>query len=381
MEDSERKSYNGLKIGGATLLALAAAGYFSAEPIAKRFFDAPHAPRPPEPVQAQREPVNIAIAVDRTPSAVSTELPTIRMATREFLEGRGILRDGDGVTLCTFAERAECRDFRLPGGKAELIQAIDGIVPERRRGIETHVAASVRDVVSAVYDRENPFVVAWTDAIEEGDPVPAGTERSRRVPVRIVVPRSRFLSDASNVSEAFPADDIQASVATNGGEFGEQLGGFVGGLTRDAQTRAQATADRQHQSAMQDFERQKSAYELALRSVQEKIENVKAWINRGIGGIMAAFGILVFLDYRERKRPRISGYIVKKRGAYDNTFPLSRSKVPVNILRMVGFDMTLSPSKQGVTLEGRVLQDGEQIAEGVSYHISDPRIKKPTKRS
>lgn len=392
MENGERSDRSGLKkalvLGGG--LAVAGA-WFGAEPVARLMVgepgEAPPAPTlevaKPEP----REPLNLVVGLDRS-GTMKEDLPSVREAVLAFLRSNKVLAAGDGVEMCQFPDDtdafgADCKGFVFPSQAAELEAAVQGVTidPRGAKG-KTYVNLAVRQMLERLAGKPNSVVFAWTDGKEEdkGDR-PFASEG--HAPVRVVVPRMEYKPDADAVAAGL-GEDAEAVVARSGAEFGTMLSRFTGELDQKAQAAAQAktaaanarnraayeAALREHQGQVAEIERQKG-------TLEGKIRSVKNWVKGTALALLALLGGAIGLDIRERRRPRLKGFLQDKRNPkYPKVYPIPHSKSPYNCQMYLQSPVVLTPTKQGVSCDGRLLKNGDQVIERVFYYESDPRTRK-----
>lgn len=373
MARSPEKKSSGLVLPAALGVgALGVAGYFGADKLAEMLTPEPELP---ERVVATRPPISLAVAFDRTPSDIRHELAGVKAATQELLVSGGLLQQGDEVTICDFAEHANCDSFPVGAdGKpaAAGLARLDAVQTERGRDktIETHVATSVGDVARHMDGKPNPLIAVWSDAEDEGDVLPDDTKLPG--PVKIVYPKPKFADDAEAVASdlAVTADgnDAKAVLAGNAVEFKNSLAGFTSALTAAAQGRAQAEADRAYAEAI-------AAYQETLTGRKAKIEAVRSVVRGILLTITAICGTAIGALIWKRNKPRLKGYLVDKRGDYSSSQPLPRRKSwRADVIMAIdsATPLVFTASRDRVFLNGQQVTDGQEIVQGVFYYETPP---------
>lgn len=405
LESSEKSNW-GKRIAVLTTAGALAGSWFGAEKIAELVIgdyegsqpsapQVPGLPEKPEPAPAKRNAIEVAIGFDVSKSDIRNKLPAVVSETREFLDHTGVLQDGDTVSICKFVEKAECREFQLPDQKPALISYVDGIKldPRKPNEMHTYVHASVKQILDQT---GADMVFAWTDGFDEDQDSrqELGADHS---PVVIVVPDSKYVADANSVKQTLGSSGVDVKVAATSEEFGKDLENFTGELNAEAQVKAEQDAEKlykeklaqygeemkQHQDALGKYEQDKSAYEKALKDLEarkleakEKIQDWKTRIKLGIAGLGALLAGLIGLDSYKRSRPRLKGFLEdRSKPLYPKIYTLPRYTEPFNCSPFIKQSVILSPAKQGITLNGQVVRDGDQIAPDIYYHSTHPKRK------
>lgn len=366
-------------------------------------------PTKPEPVPAKRKPIEVAIGFDISKSDIGKELPSVVSETRKFLDDTGALQDGDKVSICTFVENAECREFQLASQKTALISYVDGIKldPRKPNKMQTYVHASVKQILDQT---GADMVFAWTDGKDQDQDSrqKLGADHS---PVVIVVPDDGYVTNANRVKQTLGGSGVDVKVAATSEEFGKDLENFTGELNAEAQRKARQDAEKlykekvaqydeemqQYQNKLQKFEQDKSAYEKALKDLEQRkaalqaeIQGTKNAIKRviAIAGLVAvtalisALSLLIGINKHQKNKPKFPSvwYIVDKRGRFSDPYrgPAFSDK-PFNLNTIIEESIVLVPTKEGVVINGGpnngkvILLDGDEIIPGVSFTTRDPQ--------
>lgn len=405
LESSEKSNW-GKRAAVIATAGVLAGGWFGSEKIAELVIgdyegsqpsvpQMPGLPEKPEPKQAERDAIEVAIGFDISKSDIRNKLPAVVSETRKFLDDTSALQDGDKVSICTFVENAGCKEFQLPTQKTALISYVGSIQldPRKPNEMHTYVHASVKQILDQT---GADMVFAWTDGFDEDQDLRQELEADHS-PVVIVVPDSKYVADANSVKQTLGGRDVDVRVATTSDEFGRDLENFTGELNAEAQTKAKQDAEKlykerlvqygekmeQHQDALEKYEQDKSAYEKALKDLEarkleakEKIQDWKTRIKLGIAGLGALLAGLIGLDSYKRSRPRLKGFLEdRSKPLYPKIYTLPRYTEPFNCSPFIKQNVILSPAKQGITLNGQVVRDGDQIAPNIYYHIIHPKRK------
>ncbi len=383
--ESSSKSGWAKKTIAATAI-VGAAAWVGAEPVANHIIGeqtdiAPTEPQKPEPKPAKRKNVDIAIGFDTTRSAIMKELPAVAEATRSFLEETKILTEGDQVTVCTFAEEANCTSYKIPAERAALLETVGKIKPEApRNNMQTHVHHSIASITNRVKG-ENGLVLAWTDGIED-QKGPKAVLPAKHPPITIVVPKEEYLTHAGSVRTELGSKGVDVVLAQNSGDFGHLLERFTGKLEKDARTKAEDEAAalyqgqvKEHTVKMAAYEAEKKAYAEKHAEAKEKIGNVKTGIKMTAATLMAlaasALGTLLYL----RNRPKLKGWIVDNRGDYPEIYriPAETKEIPLSrVSRTLPGSITIKPSANGMFAGNERLRNGFKLDENIFWFDKEP---------
>ncbi|MDP2643284.1 MAG: hypothetical protein Q8P62_05580 [Candidatus Peregrinibacteria bacterium] len=377
------ESLNKIGAGLAVTTALGLGAYYGAEPVAKSFIDEPAAVQPiaeppkPKKTVAKRAPIVLTIAVDHTRSAIAKELPGVRQATKDFLQKGGILQAGDTVNICQVDEHASCTSHELPQDQAALIQAVDQIDVVQQRGVNTHLAVSIEDILSRTKGSTNGIIALWTDGIEEGE----NPNPEVHSPLKIIVPKKSYLPNAEKVKDSLTDPDnkeITTTTASTGDELAGILKEFTGLLGQKAQAEADGKANTAHQKAMEDYAKKvaelhrKHSQELAeydgkIKGIEERIESIKFKVRMTLLILMlitaTGMGTLI---YKENK-PKLKGQIRYKDGnGYPKIIKLPKRQGPFKA-RVNGQSYEFTPTRGGVKHNGQVLTKPTMIGTDIEF--------------
>jgi hypothetical protein len=360
----------------------AMAAWCGAEKIAEKMVGEPvMPPKPsaPQKVKAERGPMQVGIGFDVTRSDIRHDLPNVTAVTRQFLQNNGVLKPGDQVIVCTFAEGADCNSFTLPDDAAALAAEVDGIKPQDpRRGMQTHVHHAIAQMVNTLGVTKEGVLLAWTDGKddEKGDKTPLASGHS---PVVIVVPQRSYVTDAKSVEETLGDTGVDVALAEDSGAFGALLEKFSRALDGRAQARAQADEDLAYEGRVSKFQQLMAAYEDAKANADQlrganlaKIAAFKFNVKAGIALLLAALGALIGFDYRERNKPQTKGFLSYSRDGYPKLFRLPESAKPCEV-RLQGSTYLFTPTKTGLVVNGRIINDGDELAPGITYTVDKPK--------
>lgn len=370
----------GLKIAGIALAAASMAGWFGAEPIAERIIgepEAPVAPSEPQRVTAERGPMDIAIGLDVSPSAIKLQLPNVVEQTRNFLVNAHFV-EGDTVRVCTFAESAKCESFTMPGQRDAAVNKVASVKTVYRKGIKTYVNQAITQMVSGL--RSPGVLMAWTDARDEtktgNAPLAAGHQ-----PVIIVVPNEDYIGAANSVDSSLGDDGVEVALAKTAEDFGNLLEKETGKLDRQAQGVAQGKADAAYSLLIEQYGRDQATYKEELANSVQKKQEARAAIVRAkkvvkvtagalFASAMAALGTLVYL----KLRPKMYGWILDVNGTYPQKYELPTVTTPVSLNNVSSRlpAVTLTPKKDGIYKGTQVLTGGTQVSQGVYWFAEEP---------
>lgn len=384
--ESSNKSSGWAKKTMAVTAIVGAAAWVGAEPVANHIIGeqtdtAPTEPQKPEPKPAKRQNVDIAIGFDTTRSAIMKELPAVAEATKGFLEETKILADGDKVTVCTFAEEANCRSYKIPAERQALLDSVGKIKPEAPRdNMQTHVHHSINSIAQQVRG-ENGLVLAWTDGIED-QKGQKNALPSAHPPVTIVVPKEGYLTSAESVKLELGSKGVDVVLAQNGGDFGRLLEKFTGKLERDARTKAEAEVAalyqqqmKEHTGKMTAYEAEKKAYAEKHAAAKEKIETVKTSIKITAGALMAlaasALGTLLYM----RNRPKLKGWILDNRNEYAEIYRIPAETKEISLSRVsrnLPGSITIKPTSNGIYAGNERLRNGFKLDENIFWFDKEP---------
>lgn len=379
------------KIGLGITAGLTAA-YFGSDYIAEKLAgsEPPEPPALPTPKQPEREPakraaVELTVGIDHTRSKIRAQIPEMVAAIVDFVERGGVLKDGDGVTICEVDEEAACDRFVLPDQKEALLQRARGIKEVNRQGVNTYLARGLRGMLASARGRANSVVALWTDGIEE-DPNPDYPEATS--PTKILVPRSEYLPHANAVRDGMRAkggERVNTAVASNGDEFGALLAEFTRLLDAQAQATADKAAEEKFQNDLKEW--QTKADNLATNHAAEiaqwkldkdakkaTAENIRFYARITILlALLVTFGGTIGLvrmaNSRERKLLKGHLEVQCPGSAYGSSkIPLSKTRTS-QTLKVSGQVLNFQGTDAGVTLNGKLLEDGDQVAPNTFYRL------------
>lgn len=406
--------------GSVAAGAVAAAGWFAADPLVEWYIgdyegdkpqvpstEEPAVPEKPIPVKAKRGPIKVAIGFDVSKSKISGNLDAITAETRKFLENTSALSAGDQVSVCTFVEDADCESFKLPDQKDALISRVNNVQldPRKPNDMDTYVHNSVSQILSQT---EADLVLAWTDGQDE-DPASKEALASGHAPIVIVVPSKEYVVDATNVSSTLGRQNVDVRLATTSAEFGKDLENLTGGLNAKAQREADLSAEqlyeerlRQHNQQMKEYgkrheqyQKDKVSYQQALEKfnagkevVQDRIQEIKKRIKKGFkiaGAVVlslaaASMALLIGINRHKKNKPKFPPiwFIVDKRGRFlDSSRGPSFSDQPYKLETITGEQITLVPTREGILIQGgsnngKILRNGDEITPGFVFTTKDP---------
>jgi hypothetical protein len=371
----------------ASLLAGAVAltgAYFGAEPLTKVLVPPPTMPATPvpEPVQAERSPIDVGVGFDTSRSKIMYDIAEVAGATegamRDLLSS-GVLGGGDKLTVCEFAETAECKTFGLPGEQTGLMDALSAVAPQPfRKGMKTCVGNSVNQMAARVGDQHPGLLFVWSDAKDECE---HGALPPNSPEINVFVPRDEYKANGEEVAEGLGTQKVSVAVTRDGGQFKDKLMGLVGKLRDTANRAAQARADKIYQERLKQYEDEKARkqreFDERRAAYDSKVQSAKRVVRLTTGGTAAIFLTLTAILLRLSSKPRFGKcWVVDKRDPkFPQTFIIPKDRtdeIDIGTRYDLGRSMIAKPTKGGVEVDGRVLRDGDEIILGVYFRTTDP---------